>query len=199
MSGPLIHAESARLLVVDDDPLMCAFAVENLTTSLVSVESACNGDEAWHILRKTLFDITIIDLEMPVMNGFELIGLIRGDEQMKHMPVVVATSSNDMDAVDRAFAAGATAFIIKPVNWRVISHQISYVLRAAREQDLVRKALEDVRNGVIIRDEVNRQALARLERIAGRAGMGQERSASRLSQDLQGLIRDLKTALSLAG
>jgi len=196
-SGHFIHTESARLLVVDDDPLMRELAIENLSSPQVAVESAGNGEDGWHVLRTSHFDIALIDLEMPVMNGFELIGLIRGDERMKHMPIVVATAKKEMDAVDRAYAAGATSFIIKPVNWRVISHQISYVLRAAREQELVRKALENMRKNVIIRDEVNRQTLTRLEQIASRSS-GAPDPAGQVSNDLRGLIQDLKTALTLA-
>ncbi len=196
-----VHFESARLLVVDDDPILREFASANLATPQVDVEVAADGDEAWHRLAKGGFDIALIDLDMPVMDGFELIGLIRADERLKHLPLVIATGREDMDAVDRAYAAGATSFVVKPLNWRLVSHQLSYVLRASRDDAFTRKTVHALRRKSAAQDEILSTVEARLERLAAPvsvgAGMGGE--DSQLRCDVERLRHDVARARKLIG
>ncbi len=146
--------EPARLLVVDDDPILREFAVANLTTPTVTVETAENGEAGWQRLKKGGIDIALVDLEMPVMDGFDLITAIRGNDRLFPLPVVVATSRNDMEAIDRAYGVGATAFTLKPLNWRVLSYQLSYVLRNSREEARVRSNARTLRHRLRAQDEV---------------------------------------------
>lgn len=162
MSHHFVSFESARLLVVDDDPILREFAVSHLSTDEVTVEVAEDGEDAWRILSKQSFDIVLLDLDMPRMDGFELLGLMRADPRLRHVPVVVATGREDMVAVDKAFASGATSFVIKPLNWRLISHQLSYVLRNARDEASVRGALKKLQDDNILKSEVLRLSHGKL-------------------------------------
>ncbi|GGK34785.1 hybrid sensor histidine kinase/response regulator [Salinarimonas ramus] len=122
-----------RLLVVDDDPIMREFASGQLDHPGGEVVTATDGEEALAILRRDpRFDLVLSDLEMPRMNGFSLLTEIRRDARLAHLPVVVITSREDMFAIDRAYEVGATSFVAKPVNWRLVGYQLRYVLRAAR-------------------------------------------------------------------
>ena len=197
-----VHFENARLLVVDDDPILREFAAANLSTPQVEVEVAADGDEAWHRLAKGAFDIALIDLDMPVMDGFELIGLIRADERLKHLPLVIATGREDMDAVDRAYAAGATSFVVKPLNWRLVSHQLSYVLRASRDEAFTRKTVNTLRLKNAAQDEILSTVEARLDRLAAPvavpAGLGTPEDAQ-LRSDIERLRQDVVRARKLIG
>ena len=153
-SDPFVPAEAARLLVVDDDPILREFAQASLASDMVSVEVAEDGDVAWRRLQQGGIDIALVDLEMPVMDGFELIRRMRLDEALRHTPVIVATSRNDMIAVDGAYAAGATSFVLKPLNWRVISHQLAYVLRSSREAARIRAKARALRQALRAQDQV---------------------------------------------
>lgn len=133
--------EAARLLVADDDPILREFATVHLATPEVEVEVAEDGVVALERLKQGGIDLALVDLEMPNMDGFELIEHIRNDDSLRHLPVVVATGREDMAAVDRAYALGATSFVVKPLNWRVLSHQLAYVLRNARAEAAVRQQL----------------------------------------------------------
>ena len=137
-----VEFETARVLVADDDPILREFAIVHLATPAVEVEVAEDGVVALERLNQGGIDIALVDLDMPRMDGFELIERIRWDEQLKHLPIVVVTGREDMMAVDRAFALGATSFVVKPLNWRLLSHQLAYVLRNARAESLVRGQLE---------------------------------------------------------
>ncbi len=125
--------ENVRILVIDDDPIHCEFARVYLSTPSASVETAQNGAEGLEKLRSEPFDLVVVDLEMPVMNGFQTIHAIRSDPALRHLPVVIVTGLEDMESIDRAYDEGATSFVTKPVNWRLLSYQLRYVLRAQKQ------------------------------------------------------------------
>ncbi|WP_303828628.1 response regulator [Asticcacaulis taihuensis] len=151
-----VEFESARVLVADDDPILREFAMVHLATPTVEVEVAEDGLVALERLNQGGIDIALIDLDMPRMDGFELIERIRWDEQLKHLPIVVVTGREDMVAVDRAFALGATSFVVKPLNWRLLSHQLAYVLRNARAEGQVRGQLEALQKVNDLKDRILR-------------------------------------------
>ncbi|MGJ3265162.1 MAG: ATP-binding response regulator [Salinarimonas sp.] len=130
-----------RLLVVDDDPIMRELAVGQLDHPGGEVVTAADGEDALAILtRDARFDLILCDLEMPRMNGFALLAEMRRDPRLRNLPVVVITSRDDMFAVDRAYEVGATSFVAKPVNWRMLGYQLRYVLRGARMEAITREA-----------------------------------------------------------
>ena len=124
--------DEARILVTDDDPILREFARVHLTTPCASVEVAESAEEGLACLDKGDFDIALIDLEMPGMGGLEMIKRLRADPRHCDLPIVVVTGRDDMSSIDLAYEAGATSFVTKPVNWRLMSYQLRYVLRAQR-------------------------------------------------------------------
>lgn len=137
--------EKARILFVDDDPILREFARVNLASESCDVDVAADGIEALDRLETQAFDLLLVDLEMPRMDGFELLGRLRADPRTAHLPVVVETGREDVVAIDRAFRMGATSFVSKPLNWRLLTYQLRFVLRAARAEALVRRATDQVR------------------------------------------------------
>lgn len=129
-----------RILFVDDDPIVREFAVVHLSTDKARVTVGSDGLEALKAVEAGEFDIVLLDLEMPNMDGFEVLAHLRADERTRRLPVVVVTGREDVDAIDRAFQAGATSFLVKPINWRLLSYQVRYVQRTHEsEMSLVRQ------------------------------------------------------------
>lgn len=129
--------EPARLLFVDDDPILREFAQVNLATETARVDVAEDGLGALDALARESYDLLLVDLEMPRLDGYGLLERLRSDPATAHLPVIVETGREDVEAIDRAYRAGATAFVTKPLNWRLLSYQIKFTLRAARaEADL---------------------------------------------------------------
>ncbi|MBK9082832.1 MAG: response regulator [Rhizobiales bacterium] len=122
--------EPARILVVDDDPIILEFARVYLTTPVVDIQTAGGGAAALEALVSERFDLALVDLEMPGMSGFELIQRIRSVQRLASLPIIVVTGREDVESIDEAFRAGATSFVTKPINWRLLSYQMRYVLRA---------------------------------------------------------------------
>jgi CheY-like chemotaxis protein len=130
--------DEARLLFVDDDPILREFAQVNLASAAAEVDVAADGVEALEALSRRRYDLLLVDLDMPRMDGFELLAHLRSDPATAHLPVVVETGREDVDAIDRAFRAGATAFVTKPLNWRLLTYQLRFTLRASRAEAALR-------------------------------------------------------------
>ena len=126
--------DAAHILFVDDDPIMREFAVVHLSTDKAEVSLARDGMEALERISATRPDIVLLDLEMPRLDGFEVLGRLRADPATRELPVIVVTGREDVAAIDRAFEAGATSFLVKPINWRLLSYQIRYVMRAGQNE-----------------------------------------------------------------
>jgi DNA-binding response OmpR family regulator len=131
--------DEARLLFVDDDPILREFAQVNLASATAEVDVASDGVEALEALSRRRYDLLLVDLEMPRMDGFELLTRLRADPATAHLPIVVETGREDVEAIDRAFRLGATAFVTKPLNWRLLAYQLRFTLRAARAEAALRQ------------------------------------------------------------
>jgi len=132
-AGPFFYvlSEPMRILFVDDDPILREFAVVNLSSEHASVDTAPDGAAALAAIEAQAPDIMLLDLEMPTLDGFAVLKALRASEKHRDLPVIVVTGREDVEAVDRAFGAGATSFVVKPMNWRLLSHQLRYVHRTA--------------------------------------------------------------------
>ncbi|HYE42894.1 MAG TPA: response regulator [Caulobacteraceae bacterium] len=126
--------EPATILFVDDDPILREFADVHLSSDMAKLVAAPDGVVALDLLASRPFDLVLADLEMPRMDGFELLERLRADPRWRDLPVIVETGREDVAAIDRAFHLGATSFVVKPLNWRLLSYQIRFVLRAARAE-----------------------------------------------------------------
>ncbi|MEZ5773956.1 MAG: response regulator [Hyphomicrobiaceae bacterium] len=129
-----------KALVADDDPIMRSLVREQLERRHVDVIEAEDGGEAWQHLSNELFQLAIIDLGMPRIDGYSLIQCMRGHPKTRHLPIVVVTAHEDSESVSRAFAAGATSFLTKPVPWTMFGHHLDYILRLTREAHVARFA-----------------------------------------------------------
>ena len=124
--------EPTRIFVVDDDPILREFASVYLSSPSATIVTDCDGAAARIRLGENQFDVLILDIEMPHVDGFSLLREIRSDERLRHLPVIMLTSHDDVASIDEAYELGANAFAIKPVNWRQLSYQIRSVIRASK-------------------------------------------------------------------
>lgn len=106
-----------KALVVDDVPVNQIVLINLLTKWSCTTITANNGKEALGILARESCDIVLMDVSMPVMNGFEATRILREREMgsKKHTPVVAVTAVSSAEHKEKAFAAGMDGFISKPV------------------------------------------------------------------------------------
>lgn len=127
-----VFAEETSILAVDDDPIQREFCAVYLAAPQVTVTLAESAEEALAILDTTRFDAALIDVDMPGMNGLDLVERLRADPRFDDLALMVVTGREDMISIDRAWDVGATGFMCKPVNWRLLAHQIRFMIRAHR-------------------------------------------------------------------
>jgi two-component system chemotaxis response regulator CheY len=105
-----------RILIVEDSPTMrqlLAFALKRLKDA--EVVEASDGMDGLRKVTSDHFDLALVDINMPVMDGLKLIHLIRDEESLKAMPIVVITTEGADEDRERAMALGADEYLTKPV------------------------------------------------------------------------------------
>ncbi|RMG86551.1 MAG: response regulator, partial [Candidatus Dadabacteria bacterium] len=133
----------ARVLVADDDPVDRLLAEEVLLAEGYEVACAADGEAAWEACRKSPPDLLVLDLLMPGLDGFEVLGRLRAEAWGRDVPVLVLTGLDDTEAIERAYRLGATDFAPKPANWLILAQRLRYMLRASRTaRDLVERTRE---------------------------------------------------------
>ncbi len=137
--------EPTRILVVDDDPILREFAVVHLASPAASIDTVPDGAAARVEIRRNAYDVLLLDIEMPHLDGFSLLKEIRSDENFRHLPVIMLTSHDDMVSIDKSYQCGATSFATKPVNWRQLSYQIRSIVQAARARSNLQAPAEPVK------------------------------------------------------
>jgi two-component system chemotaxis response regulator CheY len=106
--------QNLRALVVDDSPTMRGFVVAALESHGFEVTSAKSGFEALKILPKDRFDLIVTDVNMPDINGLELVRYVRGSNVHNKIPlIIISTDGRERDR-ERGMHLGATAYLVKP-------------------------------------------------------------------------------------
>lgn len=105
-----------RILIVEDSPTMrqlLVFALNRLKN--VDIVEAADGMDGLRKVTSDHFDLALIDINMPVMDGLKLIRLIRRDESLKQMPICVITTEGATEDRQRALTLGANEYLTKPI------------------------------------------------------------------------------------
>lgn len=127
-----VSCDQLAILAVDDDPIQREFCAVYLATPDAEITTASSAEEGLALLVQARFDVVLIDVDMPGMDGIEMVRRIRADRRFDDLPLMVITGREDIVSIDQAYAAGATSFMCKPVNWRLLGHQIRFLIRAHR-------------------------------------------------------------------
>jgi DNA-binding response OmpR family regulator len=112
------------ILLIDDDKSLNYVAKIALEKIGYTVYVAANGEEALGLFSIHEASAILLDLSMPQVNGFEICRLIRMSEKGIKVPILIMTGHTESEYVERAYQAGATDFIRKPVNWTVLKHRL---------------------------------------------------------------------------
>ena len=118
-----------RILIVDD----IATSRELLRTVLeregFAITEAADGDEALQQARAEIPDLILLDLQMPVRNGYEVLSELRKDPRYANLPIIALTASAMQGDRERALAAGFTAYLAKPVTLTFLRDEIQRLLQ----------------------------------------------------------------------
>ena len=144
-------AAVAHLLVVDDDMLLRSMAVKALKHAGFTVSDASSGEDALEKFAAHPYDLVLLDVMMPGLDGYEVCLRMRAMPKGARVPILMLTGLHDTESIELAYSNGATDFITKPINWTLLSHRVRYALRASAAAETMRR---------------NNEVLARAQRMA---------------------------------
>ena len=130
-----LRSAPGRLLVVDDNKVNRLLLTRSLELQGHSVASAENGRVALEMLRREGFDLLLLDMEMPEMDGFQVLEQLAGDRQLRDLPVIVTSSLEGVENVVRCIELGAEDYLSKPVNPGLLKARIGTSLEKKRLRD----------------------------------------------------------------
>ncbi len=145
---------SARILAVDDDDLNRDMLMRRLDKLGYEVLEAGTGREALSKLKDGNYDLVLLDILMPDLDGFQTLEFMKADPRLKHIPVIMLTALDDVESTVRCIEAGAEDYVPKPFN--------PVILRARITASLEKKRLRDQEQAFLAQLQVERTKSERL-------------------------------------
>ena len=121
-----------QLLVAEDDPAVLELLSTRLELAGYSLTYARDGAEALSRLREGRPAAVLLDIGMPVMDGWEVLAALRRSETLKEVPVMVITARNSPEDVKKAIGLGARDFLAKPFDDRQLAARVARLVRGRR-------------------------------------------------------------------
>ncbi|HBR60589.1 MAG: response regulator [SAR324 cluster bacterium] len=119
---------SIKVLIVDDfaaSRKVLVITLEQL--GFDNIEEVSDGNSALVRLKSGLFDLVIMEMDMPKMSGLELLKQIRYDPKLKQIPVLMVTENGMQENIVAAFKAGLNAYVVKPVDVKVFAEKMKNI------------------------------------------------------------------------
>ena len=148
-----VNRQELHILVIDDDPVNLLLTCQALTAEGYITTEADNGEAALLAFSARPYDLVLLDVIMPGLNGFEVCRKMRTLTGGVDVPILIMTGLDDDESIRNAYDAGATDFITKPITWSLLAHRVRYMLRASEAME----ALNQSRTGL-----ANAQRIAKI-------------------------------------
>jgi len=143
-----------KILIVDDEPFNVDYLEQELEDLGYDCINAANGQEALDLVSAESPDMILLDIMMPEMDGFEVLGRIKANENWRHIPVVVISALSDMDNITKGIELGADDFLPKPFDPILLQARLKAGLERKRLSDLEQKYLKGLERELEIGREI---------------------------------------------
>jgi adenylate cyclase len=182
------HQRTANVLVADDNDSNRDLISRHLSRSGYHVDTAQDGQEALEMLREKTFDLVLLDVIMPNVNGYEALSRIKNDEELAHIPVIMISAYDDLESIRRCIEFGADEYLPKLFNPVLLRARVGACLEKKRMRDRERVFLRTIRSA----QEKSEKLLLNIlpEPIAQRLKQGESRIAEEFA-DVTVLFCDL--------
>src|SRR6266446_3391556 len=128
-------AEQSKILIVDDEPFNVDLLEQELEELGYETISAANGQEALARVAAEAPDLILLDVMMPIMDGFTVCRILKGNEETRFIPIVIMTALDGIDDRIKGIEAGADDFLTKPINQRELFARIETALKLKHTVD----------------------------------------------------------------
>jgi signal transduction histidine kinase len=154
-----MNTGKGRILIVDDEMINRVLLSTNLQESGYLVETAEDGQQALEMLSAQAFDVVLLDLIMPRMDGYQVLAQMKSDDVLRRIPVIVISSSDEIESVVRCIEMGATDYLTKPFNPVLLHARLKASLASLHEERMA--ILRQQLAQVTATQEEERQRIAR--------------------------------------
>ena len=129
------------LLIVDDNKVNRILLARGLEQEGHKIETAENGKQALEMLKRGSYDLVLLDIEMPEMNGYQVLEACLQDDELSNLPIIMTSSLDELDAVVKCVELGAEDYLNKPVNPILLRARVNASLEKKRLRDEQRKLI----------------------------------------------------------
>src|SRR5512141_1568383 len=133
--------QKPKVLIVDDEPFNVDYLEQELEDLNYDILTAFNGQEAIDKIHRERPDLVLLDIMMPVLDGFAVLAQIKADPRLRDIPVIVISASNDLESVVKGIQQGAEDYLPKPFEPTLLHARISASLEKKSLRDQHRKLL----------------------------------------------------------
>ena len=116
--------QKPKVLIVDDEPFNVDYLEQQLEDSNYQLISASNGSEALDKIEREQPDLVLLDLMMPVLDGFAVLAQIKADPVLRDIPVIMISAANDSRSVVKGIKEGAEDYLTKPVDENLLIQKL---------------------------------------------------------------------------
>jgi class 3 adenylate cyclase len=146
------NVTSGRLLVVDDNKVNRLLLGRGLEQQGHQVAFAENGRQALDLLHQSKFDLMLLDIQMPEMDGYQVLEKVASDLDLRDIPVIVTSALEELDSVVRCIEMGAEDYLIKPVNPVLLKARIGACLEKKHLRDQQRELIKRFATAEVAQD-----------------------------------------------
>lgn len=136
--------DAAQILVVDDNRTNRLVLSQMLVRHGYEVVFATNGREAVDLVRTRPFDMVLLDIVMPELDGYQVLEILKTDEQLRHIPVIMISTIGEIDSVVKCITMGAEDYLPKPFNRVLLDARVSASLEKKRFRDMEQQYLHQL-------------------------------------------------------
>ena len=140
---------NTRILLVEDNEINRDLATEVLTRNQLVVDAACNGQEALDRLQQSSYDLVLMDIQMPIMDGYEATWAIRNQLKLVKLPVIALTASTSSVVREKCIRAGMDDYISKPIDIQELMEKIDKIINPVLQKIAVNKTIAPFSNAAI--------------------------------------------------
>lgn len=157
-----------KILIVDDEPFNVDYLEQELEDLNYTTVTAVNGQEALEKISSEAPDLVLLDIMMPIMDGFSVLGKVKADPAIRDIPIIVISANNDLQSTVKGIQLGAEDYLPKPFEPTLLKARIQSSLEKKRLRDMQSLYLKSLEREMNIARDIQKEFLpAQLPEVPG--------------------------------
>ena len=148
-----------KILIVDDEPFNVDYLEQELEDLNYTTVTAVNGQEALEKISSEAPDLVLLDIMMPIMDGFSVLGKVKADPAIRDIPIIVISANNDLQSTVKGIQLGAEDYLPKPFEPTLLKARIQSSLEKKRLRDMQSLYLKSLEREMNIARDIQKEFL----------------------------------------